>query len=68
MVDEPLLEIGGKIDALNKELGAVGQAEIDLPGVNEIPSMRGRASKMRQSNSGLKGTRRCWRVILPIWR
>ena len=32
MVDEPLLEIGGKIDTLNKELGAVGQAEIDLPG------------------------------------
>jgi len=32
MVDEPLLEIGGKIDSLNKELGAVGQAEIDLPG------------------------------------
>jgi uncharacterized protein YhaN len=32
MVDEPLLEIAGKIDTLNKELGAVGQAEIDLPG------------------------------------
>ncbi|HEY8138672.1 MAG TPA: AAA family ATPase, partial [Methylocystis sp.] len=31
MVDEPLLEIGGKIDALREKLGAVRKAEDDLP-------------------------------------
>jgi len=50
MVDQPLLEIGGKIDALREKLGAVRKAEDDLP-------RRGESSRIARAALGEAASR-----------